>query len=73
MTREATGDHIASYGLRGMTGERIGTRYLYTFDEVREAIALPWFRWRTAKSREAYIAWITAQRHPAARTEGQPS
>jgi len=65
-------DHIASYGLRGMNGKRIGTRYLYTFEDVREAIPLPWFRWRTPKSKAAYEKWNTARLRVALAKEPCP-
>lgn len=57
--------HIASFGLRGMTGARIGTRYLYSFEEVRENVPLPWFRWRNEETRQKYLAWLAEMRSAA--------
>lgn len=39
--------HIATYALMGSwTGNRIGTGYVHTFDEVRLHIGKPYFRFR---------------------------
>jgi len=53
--------HIATYGTRGWAGHRVGTRYLYTFEEVRAAIMNSWFRFRNAECAKLYHEWLMQQ------------
>lgn len=53
--------HIATHGTIGWAGHRVGTRYLYTFEEARAAAMKGWFRFRNAKCAQKYHEWLAQQ------------
>ena len=54
---QAKKQHIATHAiLGGFTGVRVGTRYLFTFEEARDARNKPGFRWRNEECRRTALS-----------------
>lgn len=58
--------HIASYALIGVTGHRVGTRYIFKMEKVAEARFEPHFRFRNADCEVRYARW--SESTPAGRS-----
>ena len=53
--------HVATCGLYGVTGNRIGTRYAYTAREAIEMMNEKYFRWRNDFCRRLCLDIIEAK------------
>jgi hypothetical protein len=49
--------HMASCGMVGATGRRIGTGYAHTPEQCWEIMGKPWFRFRNDAARDQFFAW----------------
>lgn len=49
--------HLASFALIGVSGRRVGTRFVFKFEDIPQGYPKPHFRWRNDECRTAYNRW----------------
>lgn len=59
MSDKITKRHVATHAIfGGFTGARVGTRYIYSFEEVQKSRANPFFRFRNKKVKQEYLRFL---------------
>lgn len=62
--------HLASFALIGVTGKRVGTRFVFKLEDIPQAYPKPHFRFRNDECRSAYNRWAATLAAPSAGAQG---